>query len=252
MDAIAEYHVKEYNKTTLGWGGSTRSAVKNISEGVSWNQATEVDYFGQGSGNGVVMKMLPLALFCISKKLAYRDMVKKLWEFTSMTHTSVVAQQATFSHYSAIKESYESKDKFDSLSFITKIYNELIKYNSFAFYSIDKEEDLTTQYDRIINRIELADNNTSEFRQVIGKGGCYVYESIPVVHALFCVSPNKFNCVINAVNYGGDTDSNASMVGGLYGLVNGDKDIPESLIKNLKEKDRVIDTANKFWEVING
>lgn len=254
MDAIAEYHKKAYEKTTLGWGSSTRSAVKNIAAGTAWNKATDLDYFGQGSGNGVVMKMLPLALYCIAKKIEYKKTTKMLWEFTSMTHTSIVAQQATFAHYSALKDCAISGVKlFDPLTFIYSIQRVLTEYTNFAFYAVDKEKDLIKQYERILKLPILTEDNNDveQFRTTIGKGGCYVYESIPLVHAIFLTDPENFDCVINAVNYGGDTDSNASMVGGLHGVLVGDKNIPKELIKGLDQKDRVIDVANKFWELIN-
>lgn len=254
MDAIAEHHKKEYNVTTFGWGGSTRSAVKNIAAGSAWSKATEIDYFGHGSGNGVVMKMLPVALYCIHKELSYKETTQVLWNYTSMTHTSVVAQQATFAHYTAIKDVVQSgKSKFDPLTFIYEIYKDLLEFNSYSFYAVDEESDLTKQYERIQKLPLLTEDDPSveQFRNTIGKGGCYVYESIPLVHAMFLTDPETFNCVINAVNYGGDTDSNASMVGGLHGALVGEKEIPKDLVKGLNEKDRVIDAANKFWELLN-
>lgn len=254
MDAISEFHKKEYEKTTLGWGSSTKCAVKNIASGTAWSKATEVDYFGSGSGNGVVMKLLPVALYCIKNINDYKKRLNIFWSFTSMTHTSIVAQQATYAHYIAMKDIVQSgKQKFDSATFINEIIKNLIEYTDYAFYAIEKEDNIIDQYKRIYNLPLLIneDNNVSQFRNTIGKGGCYVYESLPLSHAMFLTDPFEFDCVVNAVNYGGDTDTNASMVGGLHGLLMGDEKIPKDLLKGLQDKDRVIDTANKFWELIN-
>lgn len=256
MEAIAEHHKKAYEESTFGWGGSTRNAVKNIASGISWNKATEVNYFGSGSGNGVVMKMLPVVAYCVKNKTIFKESSKILWNFTSMTHTSIVAQQASFAHYLALKDVFESgQSKFDSMTFIENIYKNLIEYTNYVFYAVEKEEDLTKQYERIKNLPILLDDkdssNVEQFRKTIGKGGCYVYESIPLVHAIFLTNPTSFECVINAVNYGGDTDSNASMVGGLHGALIGDKNFPKNLIKGLEDKDRILDVANKFWELLN-
>ncbi len=254
MDAIAEYHKKEYEVCTMGWGGSTRSAVGNIAAGTAWNKATEINYFGIGAGNGVVMKMLPVAFYCIHRKAEFKDIADMLWKFTSMTHTSVVAHQATYAHYIALKDVIESgAEKFDPLTFVYEIHKNLLEYTDYAFYAVEKEDNLVAQYERILKLPLLTEdsNDVNQFRDKIGKGGCYVYESIPLVHSMFLTSPETFDCVVNAVNYGGDTDSNASMVGGLHGALVGDKKIPKSLVKGLDQKDRVIDTANKFWELIN-
>lgn len=254
MEAIAEYHKKAYKESTFGWGGSTRSAVKNIAAGTAWHKATEVEYFGHGSGNGVVMKLLPVAAYCSKKTKDFKDASRMLWNFTAMTHTSTVAQQATFAHYTALRDIFESgQSKFDPATFIDKIHKDLTEYSSYAFYGVDKDEDLIRQYDRIKDLPLLLDesNDSEQFRNTIGKGGCYVYESIPLVHAMFLTDPTSFECVIEAVNYGGDTDSNASMVGGLHGALVGDKNIPKNLIKGLEDKDRIIDVANKFWELLN-
>jgi len=177
-----------------------------------------------------------------------------LWNFTSMTHTSSVAQQGTFAHYTALKDVFNSgQQKFDPATFIDVIHKNLIEYTSFAFYAVEKEEDLIKQYERIKDLPILLEesNDPEQFRRMIGKGGCYVYESIPLVHAMFLTAPMDFECVINAVNYGGDTDSNASMVGGLYGALVGEKSIPKNLVKRLEDKDRILDVANKFWELLN-
>lgn len=254
MEAIAEYHKKAYQESTFGWGGSTRSAVKNIAAGTAWNKATEVDYFGHGSGNGVVMKLLPLAAYCVKNKIEFKEASRMLWNFTSMTHTSTVAQQATFAHYIALKDVFEAgQSKFDSATFVNNIHKNLVDYTSFAFYAVEKEEDLIKQYERINDLPLLLEesNDTEQFRNSIGKGGCYVYESIPLVHAMFLTDPMNFECVINAVNYGGDTDSNASMVAGLHGGLVGEKNFPKELVKGLEDKDRILDVANKFWELIN-
>lgn len=254
MDAIAEFHKKAYEESTFGWSGSTRSAVKNIAGGTSWNKATEVEYFSSGSGNGVVMKMLPLVAYCIKEKKMFKEVCKMLWNFTSMTHTSTVAQQATYAHYLALKDVFENgKNKFDSATFVNNILQNLKEFSDFAFYAVEKDEDLLKQYERIKDLPIMLDesNDVDQFRRTIGKGGCYVYESIPLVHAMFLTDPMNFECVINAVNYGGDTDSNASMVGGLHGALVGDGQIPKNLIKNLEDKDRILDVANKFWELLN-
>jgi len=254
MDAIAEHHKKAYKESTFGWGASTKSAVKNMTEGTAWHKATEVAYFGQGSGNGVVMKLLPVAAYCAKKKIDFKEASKILWNFTAMTHTSTVAQQATFAHYTALRDIFDSgQSKFDSATFINKIHKDLTEYSSFAFYSVDKEENLIKQYDRIKDLPLMLDesNDAEQFRSTIGKGGCYVYESIPLVHAIFLTDPMNFECVINTVNYGGDTGSNASMVAGLHGGLVGEKQIPKNLIKELEGKDRIIDVANKFWELLN-
>lgn len=254
MEAIAEYHKKAYEQSTSGWGKSTKSAVKNMISGTAWYDATKIDYFGNGGGNGVVMKLMPLAAFCIKQDKDFKTASEMLWSFTLMTHTTVIAQQASYAHYLALRDVFLSgQNKFDSATFINNIYKDLIKYTNFAFYAVNKEEDLIGQYDKIKDLPLLLgeSRDTEQFRKTIGKGGCYVYESLPLVHAMFLTAPEEFECVINTVNYGGDTDSNASMVGGLHGALIGDKKIPKDLVKKLKDKDRIIDVANKFWELIN-
>ena len=57
------------------------------------------------------------------------------------------------------------------------------------------------------------------------------------------VTTDNYNdCILKAVNLGGDTDTIAAISGGLAGIIYGYEDIPIKWINNLQRKD-IIDSC---------
>lgn len=70
-----------------GWGRSTISALRRLEAGVPFYRAGEKN----GSGNGVVMKLAPLALWQTMNELPPLRRHAQLDALTSMTHESKIA-----------------------------------------------------------------------------------------------------------------------------------------------------------------
>jgi ADP-ribosylglycohydrolase len=62
-------------------------------------------------------------------------------------------------------------------------------------------------------------------------------------------NPDPFNAVLDAVNAGGDTDTNASIVGSLVGALHGIKVIPAELLLELEDKQEIQARIEKFYKV---
>lgn len=110
MAAIADEHVIAYNETPFikkangnmikrGWGGSTTASVERYIAGVPLGENGEIG----GTGNGVIMKLAPLAYWLIARGEDKEQAYVKLDSFTSFTHDSDVPRVATRVHYDVLK-----------------------------------------------------------------------------------------------------------------------------------------------------
>ena len=70
----------------------------------------------------------------------------------------------------------------------------------------------------------------------------YVVDTLEA--SIWCIlhTDNYKDCVLKAVNLGGDTDTIAAVAGGLAGIIYGYEDIPIKWINNLQRKD-IIDSC---------
>jgi hypothetical protein len=59
MSTVVEQHLIAYHQSTVGWGEGTKLAMKKLSDG----GYTYFNSGGDSTGNGVIMKLTPLALY---------------------------------------------------------------------------------------------------------------------------------------------------------------------------------------------
>ena len=87
-------------------------------------------------------------------------------------------------------------------------------------------------------------------RKILPKTGSSVLESIPFVFATVSCHLDSFrDGVLAAVNAGGDTDSNAAMVGAILGALHGVSAIPPEWIDDVEEVDEIIIIADQLLEL---
>lgn len=90
----------------------------------------------------------------------------------------------------------------------------------------------------------------NEYGQIIGRSVDEVHSSGFVVHtfeaAVWCLAntSNYRECVLSAVNLGGDTDTTACVVGGLAGIAYGYESIPEEWLAKIQRKDFIEEITN--------
>ncbi len=86
----------------------------------------------------------------------------------------------------------------------------------------------------------------------MAKIGCgkFVLESVPAALYAFLSSPDSLErSLIVAVNAGGDADSIAAMTGALSGAFNGAQSIPMRWVKDLENRDYLIEIANLLYDL---
>lgn len=234
-------HIDESRKSRFGWGKTTQVSIERIADlwrntpSAEWKarggfqvpeaQPIKSEYSGVGCGNGVAIKIPPIALF---RYLHDGGMnAEGLWETVrlhgSMTHSDIRASIAAYALALTIQtaidpnyrtQKYILKFLYEACTMVEARYS---KYdlNVSDVIAMIRKDDL-----RILN-------DPDQLRSVIGTG-CLSLESVPFAIATYLRNPQDFRAgVLEAVNAGGDTDSTASMVGGLIGANCGLDAIPQ-------------------------
>lgn len=239
LEEIAKDHVLEYEKSDRGWGGSTREAVIRLKEGVSYLDSGKTEIKGRGTGNGVVMKIAPLTMFSYLTKNV--DIIKEVVNYTFMTHRTYLALDSSIVHLFALRKLFNS-DPFNKERFL-RVCRVASSCSQELF---ENNEEI-----KLIERINpLSDPYTFEDivkGEKFGNGSCYVYNSLPFTYALFLLNPHSIETLYDCVYAGGDTDTNASIIGGMLGALNGHTIFPKELVDNLKCKDEVFQVAEDFY-----
>lgn len=215
MDSIAREHVAALRETTVGWGGTTKDAVKRLSAGINWKESGNTAGPGTGKGNGVVMKIAPLAAFAISQNLSPADTLAMVDAICAMTHNSPLAIASARAHLAAIQYALlVDADNFSPKEFV----NLVTKVSRESKPQDEETRELSARFE------SLAQAGAMDLDQLIanfGGGTCYVLNSLPFSYALFLRDWQSIEALYATVNAGGDTDSNAAMVGALLGALHG-------------------------------
>jgi len=262
LDDIARCHLSAYEECSVGWGGSTKSAMERLRSGVHWKYSGTEGGYGEkgnkGKGNGVAMKIAPLAAFYAAQfpsglgLFSDRYIQDSIRSLTFMTHRSGMALGSASAQIAAVMYClHQSAENFNSIDF-ARIVAEASLLGERLYEDTDTKDRLTDRLNRLMqyNPQEIAKMNDEEIERHFGSGKCYVYESLPVAHALFLRNPHSIETLYDAVNFGEDTDTIGAIVGALLGALNGAAIIPEHLRAGLWQKERVIKTAERFCDQI--
>ncbi len=212
MAAIADEHVAEYNNTPQvtkpsgqvvkrGWGGSTTHAVERYMAGTPWQECGEVN----GAGNGVIMKLAPLAYWLIAHNAPDTRAYQQLDAFTAFTHRSFEAQVATRVHYDTLL--YLGTEQYDASEFSDLPY-------TFALWHEAQLGRRSNHVSQALRYLRTQDEPGTDYilQHTDGKG-FYVPETLAMAYGALMLHDGEFSSsVYEAVNLGGDTDSTASIV----------------------------------------
>ncbi len=194
-------------------GMTTQRAILNYSHGIN---PIQCGLSGErDNGNGALMRMLPLVYYKDKSVDDRVDLVTKYAELTHAHKRNIIACVFYVEFAILLLKEYDK-----SLA-----YNETIDIINKLF--VDEKELL--HYQRLLNDIQ--DIN----REQINSTG-YVVDTIEAVIWAFLTTDNYKECVLKAVNLGGDTDTISAISGGLAGIYYGYDDIPSDWINNLQNK----------------
>ena len=186
------------------------------------------------NGNGSLMRIMPIILYLYDKDLSRDEKKEIIYNVSALTHTHIISKASCYIYNILVEEILQYRDE-ESLKNI--IENALDKIHDY----IDEVE-LANEFNLIYDKSILSlDDNT-----IHGKG--YVVNSLNIaIYACYHTDSYK-ESVLKAVNYGGDTDTQAIITAGLSSLYYGYDSIPSEWIDIIKRKDYILELCDKFYE----
>jgi len=196
-------------------GPTTRKAIYNLQSGTPWN-SSGVD----ADTCGAAMRVAPIGL-------AYNfnlDLVEKYAYISSVvTHkgNSAIGGAIAIATMIALlcNKSEEAEIELPLKSVL----------------------EITTKYDPLIS-------DKIKSRKLEGVS-MFTWDAVPAAFYHFLTTDSYEECVLNAVNTGGDADSIAAMAGAMKGAELGIEKIPKKWVTQVKDSDYLFEIADKLYEL---
>lgn len=184
------------------------------------------------SGNGSLMKTLPVALYLNSTNKSLKEKINIMKNVSSMTHGNNECVSSCIYYMCFIEHFLKTNNIIESF----KLASEDLSNN----YDVNG----CGQLDRIINT-EFWDLGINDI-----KSTGYVIDTLEA--SLWCLyhSISYKEAVLKAVNLGDDADTVGAITGSLAGLYYGYDSIPKKWIKSLMKKELIDKTIEDFLNVL--
>jgi len=244
MHAIANQHVLAF-KNPKGWGPTTREAIQRIRDGVHWSKSatTSAGKKVRGLGNGVCMKIAPLAAYHYLTNTAWKQIVAETEVFARMTHNTSMGISSGLAQSAAVRYCLaHTPESFKPAEFTESV----VKFCEVGRTRIPVrhgEDDLSIRLRELARADEYQYNSIIE---AFGKGTCYVFNSLPFSLMFFLKDYGSAEALYRTVEAGGDTDTNGSMVAALLGALHGFEIFPPALLDKLHQRELLCGTAAEF------
>jgi len=251
MDVMAEEHADAFMQNISGWGGSTREAIGRIVDGCHWGKSGITDKPNRGTGNGICMKVAPVGAYMWATNPTcnnpeWTNVLNNLARLAMMTHRSNMAIASGVVQACGVFKCLNTQpDQFNVDQFIKCVISSTKITKNFPQSPADAGYDMEKLLSALQNHAEY---DQKKIIDEFGGGSCFVCHSLPFTYMWFVKNPNSVESMYDCVNAGGDTDTNASMLGALLGALHGPEIFPTELVDGLNNKDELVEIADQFCE----
>jgi len=217
-------------------GIATRKALQRFKEGTDPLQCGGTSE--QDNGNGSLMRILPLAFylhtFCATDNEKAFAIIHNV---SSLTHAHKRSLIACGIYLSIAKWFFEGANILAAVCFGLE--------DSKEYYESKKEyaEDLK-HYKRLFNK------DFTKLPEAEIKSSGYVVDTLEAALWSLLNTDNYKDCVLQAVNFGEDTDTVAAVAGGLAGMFYGVDSIPKDWLQQLARLDYIKGLCEKFYRSV--
>lgn len=213
----------------FGIGRGTLFSLGAIHRGVKAVEAGQKQE--KYNGNGSLMRIIPIAFYIDKNKIDdWYEIIKNL---SSITHGHPISYNSCAIYTELILYLLRGMDKYDA-------YN---KVKNDGYCSMYIEDNVIDKFNRILQA------DLQNFKEEDIKTTGYVIDSLEASIWCFMNSSSYKECVLKAVNLGGDTDAIASIAGGMAGIYYGFETIPEEWINEIVRKDDILILIDKFSKI---
>lgn len=184
------------------------------------------------NGNGSLMRILPVALYCYSKNLKEEEILVLTNNISSLTHAHEISKMGCYIYVRYLMFLLSGKDKYSAYSMI-----KCVDYSSYL-------EDTVKAYDRILK------NDIKKYKMDEINSGGYVVDTLEASLWVILNTDTFAQAIIGAINLGSDTDTTGAVTGAIAGIIYGIDNIPKKWLDKLLKKDYLLELADKFEEVV--
>lgn len=249
LEAQARVHIAAYEEVPKmrhkgqdyprGWGGSTTKSVQRLMDGVSPYDAGAED----GSGNGVLMKMSPLAAWALCN--TGDDIYRHVEALTIMTHNTDEAIAASQVHMDVLR----SLPGIDTEAPIAELLDAI--NDSLHTHEPEYPEGIGIMRNALGYLFSHTPKKGSDVLECTDGKGFYAPQTLAMAYGAFLCNQTYPDSVYTAVNLGGDTDSIGSIAGTMSLFLMGTVDFPEEA-DLLQERAMLKDFGQEFHKFVVG
>lgn len=258
MAMMAHHHVLALGQSTAGWGKTSVEAIQRIANGVNWQTSGQTTEQNRGTGNGVPMKCAPLALGLKGKYGTVKSTVlENLVNYSAMTHYSQISAEAciihTFACHYCLTEDFNLHDFLKRVCAMEVMINNKSRFD-LSHLEMKSQAKISDRLKLLLHRFyqgRLPHLKVDNIQQMCGYGSCYVFDSMPFAYYFFARNPFSLKTICEVAQAGGDTDTNAKMVGEMIGAHMGFDYFmsPENRwsVDGLRNADKLISLADRLY-----
>ena len=251
LPSLAAAYTVEMRRSDLGWGGTTKASVRELECWFNTNgqDGRSPDQFapfpknakrGYGCGNGVAMRIAPFGLALCRiydpqgrmPPRALEPFQEFIWKVGGLTHPDPRATIAAFAVASLIarlaSHDGDPLTREELMAFMGDLLYQTIYMENKLGNRVRmpiRTQNFSERLARVKPVVE-AGLDAREIRERLGTSS-FALESVPFALATFLRHPTDFRAALKeAVEAGGDTDTNAAIVGSLVGANVGVDGIP--------------------------
>lgn len=228
MAAIRDEFIKWRNspENNRAPGNTCLAGVSNMVKGIHWSESGVADSKGCGSA----MRVAPIGYF-------YQNDPEKLKEVARASGI------CTHGHRTAVAASIGA-------AYLVKLALDGISVGNMIPLLLDFTTGISKEFDQAIRKVEKCLDWADEEKALYYLGEGWVGEEA-VALALYCFlrHPEDYEkVVIRGANTNGDSDSIASIAGGISGAFLGIDAVPEKWIKKIEKSDYLADLSTRLAE----
>ena len=185
------------------------------------------------NGNGSLMRILPISLYCILNNLSCEETIDIINKTSSLTHSHEISRLGCYIYTMYLKETVKSKNKLNAFEYILNL-----DYSKFS-------DDSLKVYERLLSEEFL------NIREDEIKSTGYIVDTLESIVYSVNNSNNYNEAIITSVNLGYDTDTIGALTGVVGGILYGIKDISNNWLNDLAKLDYLVSYSNKYYNLLN-
>lgn len=228
-------------------GTTTSRAVMNYARGIeplACGEKTE-----RSNGNGSLMRSLPLAFYLYGRnhKLSTNEenkIMKIVHEVSCLTHAHPRSQMACGFYTRLIASILKDEKKHSPFDVVKESITGTFQHYQQGIYPKTITNEL--RFYQRLNKIEEFSHLPEDKIHSTG----YIVDTLEAVVWCFITTYNYKDCVLKAVNLGGDTDTIGALAGGLAGCYYGYEAIPKDWLNVIARRDWIEKFCYKMQEKI--